>query len=226
MARARHGWTLMELLLVLAILVIIAGLSLPALLPAFESQRLARSADQIRAVWGRTRVAAMKSGQIHLFRFTPGGREYMVDVWYGELDEATAPGVPGFGDSPAGAMAPASAGAVGPGGVAGAGSATQQVYSRDIGKPQQLPEDIVFVDAQVQDDTRALKVAMEFGASQNQASPTGQTWSRPILFYPDGTTSDAQIFITNPRDRYVMIELRGLTGISQASDLLTREDLP
>jgi hypothetical protein len=48
----------------------------------------------------------------------------------------------------------------------------------------------------------------------------------PILFYPDGTSATARIILGNSRNYFVVVELRGLTGIARSSDLLSAEELP
>jgi len=44
-------------------------------------------------------------------------------------------------------------------------------------------------------------------------------WSQPIMFYPDGTTSDASVLVANSSDETIRVTLRGLTGISRASQV-------
>ena len=44
------------------------------------------------------------------------------------------------------------------------------------------------------------------------------SWSQPILFHPDGTTSDASLVLANSRSVAIRVTLRGLTGISQTAD--------
>jgi prepilin-type N-terminal cleavage/methylation domain-containing protein len=196
--RALRGYTLLELLLVLAILVAVASLALPALFSSLESQRLRKAGDQLRAAFGRARVAAMKSGRIQLFRFEPGTGSYVIQEWYGDeerqFDEAT------LAQSTGGAMAPA----------AGQGLQTQ------------LPEGILFAAAELQPDARAAQLEEQTGA----LSAGSTSASPPIVFYTDGTTSDARVVLANNRARYIVVELRGLTGISMVSDLLTQEELP
>ena len=43
-------------------------------------------------------------------------------------------------------------------------------------------------------------------------------WSPPVLFYSDGTTSDADVVLVNERNTAIRISLRGLTGIASVSD--------
>src|SRR3954471_13611599 len=49
-------------------------------------------------------------------------------------------------------------------------------------------------------------------------------WSSPILFRPDGTTSDASVLVVNEPGQTVRVTLRGLTGTSIASEV-GREDV-
>lgn len=46
-------------------------------------------------------------------------------------------------------------------------------------------------------------------------------WSNPILFHPNGATSDAVIVLANARGQTIHVSLRGLTGISNTSDIAT-----
>jgi hypothetical protein len=59
-------------------------------------------------------------------------------------------------------------------------------------------------------------------ASADQQTPSlgdsGDGWSEPILFYPDGTTSNARLMLVNDRNRTLRLVLRGLTGTVTVSD--------
>jgi hypothetical protein len=73
-----------------------------------------------------------------------------------------------------------------------------------------LPDGVIFADAQV--------------SSSNQLTATlgstgGGSWSSPILFRPDGTTSDASVLLVNASGMTIRVTLRGLTGISNASEV-------
>ena len=55
---------------------------------------------------------------------------------------------------------------------------------------------------------------------------TSYEWSPPILFYPDGSASQAQLRLTNSTtQRFVQLRLRGLTGIAYVSDILVAAEL-
>ena len=69
---ARPAFTLVEVMLVLALLVVIGALIWPAVKGPFEGQRLRKAGDQVRAEWTRARTRAMKSGRTQVFQFQTG----------------------------------------------------------------------------------------------------------------------------------------------------------
>lgn len=206
MIARRSGLTLMELLLVLAVIVVIGALTIPSLATPMENQRLRKAADVIRAEWSTARVQAMKSGRIHLFRFEQGGDHYGVEPWAGAGDDLQSTNDQAVKSS-------------------GGGLVTSQGVAA---AQKQLPDGVVFGQGMTANDNRA-NFAMQAGG--NDAAPVSAATasyanSPPVLFYPDGTTSTARIMLTNRRQRYVVINLRGLTGMTQVSDLLSAEELP
>jgi hypothetical protein len=50
-------------------------------------------------------------------------------------------------------------------------------------------------------------------------------WGMPIYFYPDGTSSSAQLVLWNDRQQLIRVHLRGITGTSQVGEL-ERADAP
>jgi hypothetical protein len=83
-----------------------------------------------------------------------------------------------------------------------------------------LPEGILFVQGQNVEDLRGMMIESQMLT----AAPAG--WSQPIYFFPDGTTSTAQLVLRNELDLYVMVQVRGLTGVTTISDVMTAEELP
>lgn len=55
-------------------------------------------------------------------------------------------------------------------------------------------------------------------------TPSG-AWSNPIVFHPDGTTTDASVLLVNEHEQTIRVTLRGLTGISGAGEV-GREQVP
>ena len=86
---SRQAFTLLELLLVLALMVAALAVALPNLRGSFSDQRLQKAAEQIRAEWTRARVRAIKTGQIQVFRHSLYSRNYVttpVASWEDELE--------------------------------------------------------------------------------------------------------------------------------------------
>jgi prepilin-type N-terminal cleavage/methylation domain-containing protein len=199
----QRGLTLLEIVLVLALIVILFALAIPSLTGALGSQRLKKSADLVRSSFSRARVKAMRSGQIQAFRFQIGGNRYTTVTWYADgiastVDEADS----------AGAEANAS--------VAGSVNAASS---------QELPEGITFyTEAQVV-DSRAQLQSDQTTPSLGLTGDLDVQWSLPILFYPDGTASDARIVLSGDNGWAVPVDLRGLTGIARVGELERFEEL-
>ena len=66
------GFTLLELILVIGILVAISAIALPTVTRSFSSQSLLKAADRVRVSMGQARVRAIQTGQIHAVGYVPG----------------------------------------------------------------------------------------------------------------------------------------------------------
>ena len=69
---SRRGFTLLELILVIGILVAISAIALPTVTRSFSSQSLLKAADRVRVSMGQARVRAIQTGQIHAVGYVPG----------------------------------------------------------------------------------------------------------------------------------------------------------
>jgi hypothetical protein len=193
---SRQAFSLLEVVLVLALLVLISAIVWPNFDKPFASQRLHSAADLVKSEWMRTRVRAMTTGLPHVFRFQPETGSFQIEA------------------------------------IGGMDAELEATQAMDFGVPIQprlptgeselpgLPEGVVFMGGQAAADTRGMLV-------ESQAIATAAAdWSQPVYFYPDGTTSDARVLLKNEHELYVMVDLRGLTGITSVSDVLTAEELP
>lgn len=76
----------------------------------------------------------------------------------------------------------------------------------------------------------SLPSGVVFAASQVSAAPqlasgpvSDATWSLPILFHPDGSTSDAVVTLANEQGLTLRVTLRGLTGTARTGEISSGE---
>jgi len=221
-----RGFTLIEILLTLCLLVIMSSMAWPQLEKAFSNQRLRKAADMVRTQWCKARIEAMSAGCIRIFRFEIEGNKYRVD---GLADNSTsqqtgATADPLATDAVQVFLADKTSSSQNNGNLGGT-----SVYPEKT-----LPKDVFFVSSQTVVDTRAATAVNSMSSAGNMpagnlsannmssaddASSTGGSWSEPIFFYPDGTTSTAQLVLKNKEGRMIELFLRGLTGVVKVSDI-------
>lgn len=187
--RARHGLTLMEILIVVAVMILIASLASPNMLGFLESQRLRKSGDIMRAEFAQARIKAMKSGRIYMFRYEQDTGNYITQPWIMSDDAIEA------------------------------GEQAATVVSSNLGKT--LTEGVTFAGGESEADSRSQSIEAE-AATDSLGS---NNWSQPILFYPDGTSTNSKLYLANRKDRVIEVKLRGLTGMSTCSDIKTRAEI-
>lgn len=212
--RSRRAFSLLEMLLVLVLLVTLAALSFPALRGALGSHRLREGAKSVRIELAKARLRAMEAGRTCVVRYAPGERRFRV-AWQGssEADEQAV------GATHAGANHVAKAAA-----PMGAFGLAEEAVIDQI----ELPEGIVFAEdgpARGIDPAKSVPVDQVTQSDGSVDSTTGESWSEPVIFYPDGRTSDSRLLLRNEREAYVMVTLRGLTGVVKISELAAAGDL-
>jgi hypothetical protein len=85
----RRATTLFELILVLAILVIVASLSVPSLGSMYGYYKINGAVDSVRSAWADARAHAIEEGRPYRFSVQPDGRAFRVapdqdDYWPGQ----------------------------------------------------------------------------------------------------------------------------------------------
>jgi len=188
---AAAAFTLMELLIVVALLAVVLTLSLPSLRKLSAKSELRTAARQLRVTLLEARLAAIDSGRPVVFRYQPEGGQY--EVRRGQ--ELSAPlhraseelGVAEPDQFDAGSTA---------------GDASTE--------PQSLPRGVRFVDPST--DRQAAPPA----AAGEQ--PDRGTWTAPLVFYANGRTRNARIALINDTYR-IELDVRGLTGTVQISQV-------
>lgn len=198
--RCRGGFTLLELTLVVAILVLLASIALPILGSVLDRQKLRGAAEELRLAWDNARLKAMRTGQTQVFRCELDSGAYTVFPLVLHDDENNVgEGATFF----SGGMAVQTS-------ASQFGMTTTATDSRQFGE-KNLDESISFVSCQVAGDPRAFSLA-QTGASAD-VSITNVT--QMVFFYPDGTTSTAEAIVRNKNGEQTGVQMRGLTGHSR-----------
>jgi prepilin-type N-terminal cleavage/methylation domain-containing protein len=185
----RRAFTLLEVMLVLALIAIISAFVFMSLKQPLARQRLRSAVDEVRSDWCVARVDAMQSGHTYAFRYQVRGNRFHV----GPQDN------PPEGDAPPASPQQASSG--------NASSDGPLPPCRD-GK---LPAGVRFLAKE------SDRSSLGDEPDTSSADPGGR-WSEPIYFYADGTTSDAQLTVASDKHSAVQLQLRGITGTATVDD--------
>jgi len=86
--KRRSGSTLIEIILVMAILIIISAMSIPSLQSMYGSYKLNGGVDAVRSAWADARARAIEEGRPYRFSVEQDGSAYRVaphqdDYWQG-----------------------------------------------------------------------------------------------------------------------------------------------
>jgi prepilin-type N-terminal cleavage/methylation domain-containing protein len=192
----RSAFTLLELLLVLTILVVIGSMAIPAFDRMMERQRLRSAADEMRLAWDGAKITAMRTGQAQVFTCELGSNGYLIEplVLHDDVNNI------GEGATMlSGGVAVETSSST-------YGMTTTAANTTDLAK--KLDESLQFVSCVVAGDLRAFSLAQ----SGETASVNIENVNQSVIFYPDGTTSTAELRLQNERGDSVGVQIRGLTG--------------
>jgi prepilin-type N-terminal cleavage/methylation domain-containing protein len=98
-ATDRRGYTLLELLLVMAILVVMGALAFPALDTYYANFKVTAAADAVKGAWAEARERAIQDGIAYRFSLVPGTRHFRIapdraDYWTGSRPDPDDPSNP------------------------------------------------------------------------------------------------------------------------------------
>ncbi|GAB4149492.1 MAG: hypothetical protein Tsb009_23770 [Planctomycetaceae bacterium] len=191
--RLRSGFTLVEMLIVMTVLVIIAGIVLPIMSDQYNEYRLENAATVVHEEFANARTHAVDTGLAYQFRFEPNGRRYLIIPAETDADDANAGQGNGDGTEP---YRPRVAQSL-PDGFEFSIESTDNGTTPNI-ETEQIPESLL----------AGLPDANELA---------GVSWSPAIMFYPDGTSQSAQFIIKDSRKQFVRFSVRELTGAVSVS---------
>ena len=202
----RNAFTLFEVILVLIILVVMATIAFPTLDSMIYSRRLLQSTERLQNELHEARVEAMRTGQVQVFRATINGNSYSIGPWLSGNEDS---------DASAGATILNAGGLVKTDRSSGG---TVRLSSGQLGgDAKQLAGDVQFLGIETLVDARNALELQKNG----EAPPIGGVGtavaggiSSPLLIYPDGSSTTAQIVLADSRGRRMALQLRGVTGKS------------
>ena len=195
----RAAFTMVELLLVLGVVAAILAVAWPNVLRLTSQQKLVDSAEKVRALAASARMHAIDSGLAYQFRYEPGGRHFVMVPFEREFE----------GVSPT---------------ARGTGTALGR-FSKASGT---LPEGVTFTSTARGNSTVSANAAESTAIGQKitslaltglpeAAKLESVTWSGPVLFQPDGSSTDAMLDLIDRRHQRVTLKIRGITGATSAS---------
>lgn len=204
----RKGFTLLELVLALAVLAILSAIVLPPFVFLLSDRRLNRSADQLRVEIAKTRLDAMRGGRVLVLSGTIGSTTLDVVPFFTASDATESSETNG----PSALLNGAEQAIITP-----TAPSDPSAYTRTI----TLPETITVAGLEAVASTRTMVLANE--SSGMNTGNEGISTSQSIFFYPDGSMSDGLIRLAAPDGEQVAIAIRGVTGATTIIDGLMSE---
>jgi len=191
----RGGFTLLEMVVVLAVIVAIVSLTWPRLLRFSREHQLREWTSEVRTDMARARIQAIENGLVYQFRYEPGGR------WFAVLPYDR----PEVGNSTSDSKA---------------GKSAIEV-SNSAGPPAtitELPEELHF---RFKDGQPTEEMHADWLKLLPSDQPLSRVmWSLPILFHLDGTADNATLYVEDKLGHSQLLTLRGLTGAVTAGPIV------
>lgn len=202
----RRAFTLLEVLLVLAILVVAGAIATPHIRSSLESSRLRSAGQQLKADFAKAHVRAMREGATILFRHEVDGSRYqfgpMIDG-SAELQVATPETID---PNNAGNLLAT---------VSSSKNGAEPSNPKEIVTEKQLPEGLTFGISEGYSSNRVARLQVR---SQAPNSNEDAGWSEPIPFFADGTATDFTVTIKNELDQSVDVKVLATNATVQVTD--------
>lgn len=190
----KYGFTLVEMILIMAVLVTAFAVSWPSLNRMYQDAQLRQGVDQVQVQLVSARVHAVDAGMIYQFRYEPGGRRFMIVPFdqEGLLSSDLTLGTGGGGE-------------------------VQSVWkcAGIIGETLQF-------DASGLGAT-ASQVPIEWlNGVPNTDDFFQVNWSAPMYFNADGSSTGGTLDVFDSHGQFARISVRPLTGGVTASKVESR----
>ncbi len=221
----RHGYTLIELMMVLSVITILVATSLPAVRSPMAKSTLRTSAKDLRSELSRARLRAIETGLILHFRYKEGTSEYEIVPQNSEFSEDLwSEAVVEDQESPSQTTNLSAIDTV---------SVEDEVVSGELAEGVRFmkteSEDAGFETVITEEADDEFASDSEFASVEEEPLSEGSfdddsEWSEPIVFYPNGRISQSRIRLEGENHIQVDLNVRGLTGNVSVSDLKKSDD--
>ena len=181
----KRGFTLFEILLVLAIIVAVSAIAAPVFQGTLRAERLRKGVGLITTDWTRTRATALETGVTQVWTCQISDGTFSASDYSGQLSAEGAEG--------AAASVAATTGL----------TATDTSTSTYGNSP--LPQGVSVSDILVSDGDTVVLMSQT-------SNPSSDSGNATIFFYPDGTSSSARITVTNEEEESMSAMMNGLSG--------------
>lgn len=189
--RGPWGFTLLEIVLVLSVIVVIISMTWPSLMRYAAQEQLRDAAISVRHELAGCRIHAVENGLVYQFRYEPGGRYYAA-LPYDRPDTGNS--------------------------KTDVSNSRVKTSNGPAVTLHKLPETLQF---QVKPSQPVEQLAPEWQAMLSQREPLGiVSWSVPLLFFMDGTSDNATVIVEDQQGNSQTLTLRGLTGGVTSSPIL------
>ena len=194
-----RAFTLLELLLVMAILAAMTSISIPIIAGLLSDRQLVRAAKLLREEMMLARVDAMRQGRVLMMDAQLETNVVRIQPYVSLADSVNALDQTGTQSAL----------------LSGADQGTFTPVIQDPNDVRQieLPENSLVKQVAVVSAARAMEIQQATLSNQSDG------FSQPVLFYPDGTTSTAAIVLADESVGRITIKLRGITGEVSVSDV-------
>lgn len=193
----RRGFTLIEMLLVLGVMVILLGIAYPSLSTFRLEQQLKQGAELVRLQMKQARLRAMESGLEYQFRYEPGGKQFVVvPAEYSAIQAQQVANQQSGNTQP------------------------QSVYWKAHGK---FEAKVNFSKTTFDQGITPQPLPKEFLTGFDKPDDLSRVaWAAPLVFQTDGSARDFAVEIENEKGAYVTLSVRGITGAVELSQMLRR----
>ncbi|GAB5402282.1 MAG: prepilin-type N-terminal cleavage/methylation domain-containing protein [Aureliella sp.] len=202
----RSAFTLLEIMLVLTIIVVVGAIAVPAISETLQRQKLRSAVGNLRVRLDEARMEALRTGQAQVFSCELETSSFSVQPLMLQSDAMSAG--PGATIVTGGAMVETDQN-----GIVRAAEDT-------VGESETLDDEIIFHSCMVAGDARAFSTATQAQASIGSVNDLAITnVAQRVIFYPDGSTSTAEVQIRNSRGDVRAVQIRGITGHTRVLDV-------